>query len=241
MSKVVLFCFPYAGGSEAVFYNWKKHLSPNIDLQPIHYAGRGKRFNEKCYSNFNEAVKDICEQIIPVIKERDYAFFGHSMGGLIAYEVCVCLLEKGYKPPVHLFMSGIKPPNKIRTKKIHQLPDQEFKEELYKFNGTPLEVINNEQLMEIFIPILRADFKLIEEYVCNSEIKKLNSGITVMYGCDENMSDQEMSKWSDYTHHDTEILKYPGDHFFISEHYKEIVNKMNKTLLRRGVYYGYYE
>ncbi|MFP7226339.1 thioesterase domain-containing protein [Priestia filamentosa] len=237
MNKITLFCFPYAGGSGSIFHEWKKPLSANFDLKPIHYAGRGKRFNEPFYNNMNEAVTDICKLISSQLDDNDYIFFGHSMGGLIAYEVCRKLIENGYKPPLHMFISGIRPPDMIRMRKIHNLPDSKFRKELKKLNRTPREVFENKQLMDIFIPILRSDFKLIEKYKFESMNSKITSNITVMYGTEDNMTKEEMMRWSNFTTKKTQICKFQGGHFFINDKFFEVIDYINQKIVRGEDYY----
>ncbi|TKI77004.1 thioesterase, partial [Bacillus wiedmannii] len=99
----------------------------------------------------------------------------HSMGGLIAYELCKEIESRNLNAPVHVFLSGVKPPNFIREQKVSNLPEKEFKDVILNLNGTPKEVLNNQQLMDMFIPILRSDFKLIEEYKFSNELYKLNT------------------------------------------------------------------
>ncbi|MGM7721819.1 thioesterase II family protein [Metabacillus sp. Hm71] len=239
MRKLVLFCFPYAGGSGAIFHHWSKYLHPSIELCPIDYAGRGKRFQESFYQNMNEAIDDLFDVVHPFISKNHYSFFGHSLGGLIAYELCKKVASESCRPPEHLFLSGIKAPNQLRKKKIHHLPEKEFKEELLELNGTPLEVLNNQELMNLFIPVLRSDFKLIEEYEGDQVRAKINTSITALYGDKDNMSRNDMMKWRDFTAKDSRIICYPGGHFFIREHYKEIIKLINCTLAERGDIYEY--
>lgn len=130
MSKLVLFCFPYAGGSESIYNKWRNYLHPNIELQPIYYAGRGRRFQEGCYHDMDDVTNDIFENINRYIYKSNYSFFGHSMGGLIAYELCKKMVREGFLPPTHIFLSGIKPPNHVRRKKVHNLPEKEFKKNI---------------------------------------------------------------------------------------------------------------
>ncbi|WHZ55989.1 thioesterase II family protein [Metabacillus hrfriensis] len=237
MSKLVLFCFPYAGGSGSIFNNWRNYLHHSIELQPIHYAGRGKRFQECCYQDMNEITNDIFENITGYINKSNYSFFGHSMGGLIAYELCKKMVSEGLHSPAHIFLSGIKPPNHVREKKVHNLPEKEFKEKIGKLNGTPKEILNNQELMDIYLPILRSDFKLIEEYEFSREGYKLNTSITAMYGKQDDITEEDMKKWTDFTSKDSQVRGYPGGHFFINENYIDIIDLINLTLVGRGGFY----
>lgn len=109
---------------------------------------------------------------------------------------------------------------------------------IFELNGTPKEVLNNLQLMDIFLPILRSDFKLIEEYKFSKEGYKLNTSITALYGEQDDITKEDMKKWTDFTTKDSRVLGYPGGHFFINENYINIIDLINRTLIRSGGYYG---
>src|ERR1700738_4611092 len=111
---MILFCLPYAGGSEVIYYKWKKYLHPSIQLIPIQLKGRGKRFSEIFYENIEEAVDDIFENVKDKIVDDDYAIYGHSMGSLLAYELYYKISKLNLKKPKHIFFSGYKAPSIIR-------------------------------------------------------------------------------------------------------------------------------
>ena len=139
MSGIKLFCLPYAGSSAMLYMKWKKLFEPWIELSPVECAGRGKRFSAPLYQTFEEAVDDVFPLISKEIDETPYAIFGHSLGGLIAYELCHKLSELSYPNPQHVFFSGIQAPQHVneKGKSIHQLMEAEFKTEILKLEGTP--------------------------------------------------------------------------------------------------------
>ena len=103
MNRIRLFCFPYAGGSSEIFLRWKKYLDQNIELNPIELSGRGHRCNELFYDDFESVIEDVYKIIKYSLSDVPYAFLGHSMGSLIAYELCYKLIEFGDEPPIHIF------------------------------------------------------------------------------------------------------------------------------------------
>ncbi|MBW7453178.1 thioesterase II family protein [Paenibacillus sepulcri] len=230
MNNMLLFCFPYAGGSESIYYPWRKHLLPGIELLPIPYAGRGTRFRDTCYKNMDDALCDLFEYVKKYISGTKYSFFGHSMGGLIAYELCRKLEGEGVHPPKHVFVSGVRAPNRIRSHHLHQLPEEEFKKKLDELNGTPKEVLHNRQLMEIFLPILRSDFRLIEEYAFMPDNARLNANITALYGKGDDIVYEDMIHWKDFTKEQFGLQGYPGGHFFINDNDFDILHLINETL-----------
>lgn len=230
--KKILFCFSYAGGSAAVYNKFNQYLDKNIKMIPIEYAGRGKRINEEFYSNISCAIDDIYKEVIQYIYEYEFAFFGHSMGTVIAYEVSKRVKEKCGREPVHIFVSGRYPPhiNKIENH-LHILPDDKFKDEILKVGGTQNEVFENKELAQLFIPILRADYRLIELYKCNDDITKFNAGITVFSGKDDKIvGKNEMFEWQKYSDYLIDVHEFDGGHFFINNYTKEIVEIINSTL-----------
>jgi surfactin synthase thioesterase subunit len=110
MAKTILFCIPYAGASARTYLGWKKWLSPNLDLHPIELAGRGLRLGESFYQNINEAVEDIYCNISALLLDHKVAFFGHSMGTILLYELLWKMKCAGMREPEHVFFSGRFPP-----------------------------------------------------------------------------------------------------------------------------------
>ncbi|GMQ55835.1 hypothetical protein AN1V17_02270 [Vallitalea sediminicola] len=152
---MILFCLPYAGGTEFIYYKWKKYLNSSIKLEPIEIKGRGKRFYEDFYQNIDEVVEDIFKNIKDKIVNEEYAIYGHSMGSILAYELYYKISNENIKRPKHIFFSGCKSPSIPRKKKqIYLLTDDEFIEELVNLSGTPKELADNEELLQLFLPTI---------------------------------------------------------------------------------------
>ncbi|ACL75052.1 thioesterase II family protein [Ruminiclostridium cellulolyticum] len=233
-NTINLFCFPYAGGSSSVFSKLKRYADKNIKVVPVELAGRGQRIGEPFYKNMNEAINDIYDKISSFTYEQPFAFFGHSMGSSMVFELSHKILQNQKKEPIHLFISGRCPPiNHKDDKKIHGLPDNKFIEEVYELGGTPKEVFENMELRRVFLPILRADYKLVEEYQYFEKANKLSCDISVFNGKDDRMTNLDgMKGWGDYTSGKTNIFEFDGGHFFLHNQMKEIMDIMNKTLHR---------
>lgn len=224
MAKLKLFLLPYAGGSTAVYYRWAKYFGDDIEIFPVELSGRGKRFDERLYENFNSIVDDITGMVIKQIQDSKYAIFGHSMGSLLTFGVCKKLIGEGYEEPVHVFVSGRYPPHVKNERKIYHLPDQEFIDEIIKLGGSDKALFENKELLAIFLPILRADYKIIETYDYQEDEFKLNCGITAFHGKnDPNVSFESMLEWRSYTKKPFSIYQYEGDHFFINKFTEEII------------------
>lgn len=227
-----LFCFPYAGGSSVIFNQWKNCIRSDIEIRAIELAGRGKRIHETHYSDFNEVIEDVFSIIIDEIKSDDYVFFGHSMGAKIAYELSHRILEKGYKGPEHIFFSGRGAPyiKGKDEKEYHKLPDEEFKKEIIKLGGTPKEFFEHSELLEVFLPLLKNDFRMAERDIVGKEIILLPCNITVFLGKEEELTPEQIDSWKNYTSENCTIHYFNGGHFFINEKVEEVIGKINNTI-----------
>ncbi|MBC2578803.1 thioesterase II family protein [Clostridium sp. DJ247] len=230
MKKVKLFCIPHAGGSAAVYSKWKKYINPSIEICPIELAGRGKRFNENLYNNINEIVEDIYE-IIKNNLQTDYAFFGHSMGSLIAYELTYHIMKLKNKSPKHIFFSGKKAPHIMyKNRLIHTLSDIEFKNRILEFSGTPKEVFENRDMLNIFAPILRADLGIFETYKYVEKHCKLDCNITIINGKNDDLTINDISGWKQHTSKSCSIYLFNGGHFYLNENLEALISIINTTL-----------
>ncbi len=228
-----LFCFPYAGGSSAIFSRWNPFIDSRIEIKPIELAGRGKRINEAYYNSFNEVIDDVLSIIINEIDDNvDYAFFGHSMGAKISYELTQKILRKGLPGPKHIFFSGRGAPYVLDEdeKQYHNLPDDEFKKEIINLGGTPKEFFEHPELLEVFLPLLKSDFKLAERDEIDKEIIPLPCDITLFLGKEEEITPLQVTGWKNYTSGNCSINYYNGGHFFINEKVEEIVGEINNTI-----------
>ena len=230
MSNIKLFCIPHAGGSAAFYSKWKDYINPSIEICPIELAGRGKRFKEDFYDNIDEAVEDVYD-IIKNDLDNNYAFFGHSMGSLIAYELSHYIMKLKNKPPKHIFFSGRKAPNIIyENNSIHKLPGEELKRKVFEFSGTPKEVLDNSHMSNIFLKILRADFKICELYKYVKRDFKLDCNITILNGNKDDIKINHIASWKQYTSKECYIYFFKGGHFYINDNIKSLAYIINSTL-----------
>ncbi|EJQ37425.1 hypothetical protein IEE_05211 [Bacillus cereus BAG5X1-1] len=228
---MILFCLPYAGGSEASFYQWNDHLSKSIKLHSIPLKGRGSRFNEDFYESLEDAVDDIFDNIKDKIGENDYAIYGHSMGSLLAYELYYKIKEMGHNIPKHIFFSGHRAPNRERKKDISfTLPDEDFKNKIIELGGTPEELISNQELFELFLPILKSDFKIVETYKYKERMDKIECDISVLNGKNDSISLEEVLDWKNHTNGNFRTYYFEGNHFYINHNMEEIMSILNNTL-----------
>lgn len=162
-------------------------------------------------------VEALSEAIVPLL-DRPFAFFGHSMGGIVIFELAQ-LLQRSHLPrPEALFVSGCAAPHLLRSEPAtHALPDQEFIDALRKLNGMPAELLNLPEAMELFLPSLRADFETIERYQFAPGGLPLNCRILAFGGLDDtHITSDQLKGWGVHTDSGFRSQYFPGDHFFLN-------------------------
>lgn len=233
MQKIInLYCIPYAGGNSTVYYSWKKLVEPYINIIPLELSGRGTRSSEPFYHNFNEATCDLFRKIKDNIEKEPYALFGHSMGSTLAYELTQKIISSGLSRPVHVFFSGRKPPqNNKDYKKISNESIENFKKEILDLGGTPPEIFDNPLLEKIFLPILKADYRILEEYRYDAKTDRLPIDISIFFGDkDIHTPIDGIKDWNKYTSCNCKFYCIEGGHFFINKNAAAVVNHINRIL-----------
>jgi len=235
MRKIRLFCIPYAGGSATVYNSWSDHLDRSIQLVPVEPAGRGKRIHEPFYQSVEEAAEDIVRIIKHQLFDAPFAFYGHSMGGAIVYRAVQRLKEKNYPLPVHVFFSGRGAPHVKRKDKepYHTLSEPEFRQKVLDLGGTPQEFFQHPQLLEILMPLLRADFKISWLFGQHfNDVIPMDCDISILTGKEEDLNQEQIDQWTLHTNGNCRFYSFEGGHFFINdpEEKKKIFSLLNRTL-----------
>ena len=244
MSKIKLFCFPYAGGSGAIYSSWKHALySTNVEPIPVELAGRGTRIREPLYRSLEEAVEDLYQIIGKDITDGPYALFGHSLGGLLVYELARKIESLGVRRPVHLFFSGRGAPCVPRVKKNYHLMEEEvFRKSVIDLGGTAPEIFDHPELLEVFLPVLRNDFKLAETEPEDNGQTAFECDITVFLGKEDKWINEERAiGWTRNTKGVCSIHYFNGGHFFLHDEMAGIYNLIGSTLAREKVVKPYFQ
>jgi len=209
-----LFCFPYAGGSSLIYRKWTDSLPPSVEVCPIELPGRGMQMHLSPYNRLEPLVNAISDTIQPYL-DQPFAFFGHSMGALVSFELARLLRKQYGISPSHLFVSGRHAPQILDTDPpIHALPESAFKEELRQLNGTPSAVLESTELMQLLLPMLRADFAVLETYVYHAA-PPLECNITAFGGLQDVINRSHLLPWREQTTASFSLQLLPGDHFFV--------------------------
>ncbi|QOQ54192.1 thioesterase II family protein [Bacillus amyloliquefaciens] len=229
---IKLFCIPHAGGLSSIYSEWNNSVGPEIELIPVELAGRGSRFSEKCYKTINQAVDDITEFVLKKHNNKCYAIYGHSMGAYISYEVILKLMKLTDNLPQHLFVSGKGAPHLTKESFISNLPDKQMIQWLNKLGGIPNDLIENYELMKLFLPMIRNDYKLIENYSNKIKKKLSNVTLTVLTGkFDDSLTIREVEGWKEYSEKRVDIYQINGGHFFINESDTEVISIVRDKLI----------
>ena len=236
-AQLRLFCFPYAGGSASIFRTWVNDLPPDVEVCPVQLPGRENRLMEPPFIRLSSLVQALAQALFPYL-DIPFAFFGHSMGALIGFELARELRRQNRRGPLHLFVSGHRAPQTPPLRPpIHQLAEAAFKEKLYDLHGTPQEVLQSAELMQLLLPLLRADFAVSETYIYSPETP-LNCSISAFGGLqDKEVSYQDLEKWQDQTYRSFTLRKLPGNHFFVHSARELLLQGVFKdlTMLTHGL------
>jgi medium-chain acyl-[acyl-carrier-protein] hydrolase len=231
-AELRLLCFPYAGAGPNVFRRWARLLPPSVEVCAVALPGRGFRLDERP----RDRLGPLADELVGVLLElpaKPFAFFGHSFGGLLCYEVTRRLHRLGAPLPAELFVSACPAPHLTPPDQdVHSLPDQAFKARLGELGGTPAPVLECPQLMDLLLPVLRADLTAFETHA-HEPGPPLPVRMTVLGGARDRLVDEgALDGWRRYTCDRFAVRVFPGDHFFLHSDEEAVVATVAATLGR---------
>ncbi|MET0383373.1 MAG: alpha/beta fold hydrolase [Burkholderiaceae bacterium] len=226
--KVRLLCIPYSGADAHAFASWKVYMPPEVELVAVHLPGRGKRLGEPR----DAALEDIADSIagtLQAMQPLPTVMFGHSLGGLLCYETAR-RVEAAFAPGLlrHAFFSGCRSP----AYHVDKLPadaddllDESIRRRIRRYKGTPSAVLDDPEALELFLPLLRDDFRMIERYRPVSPAP-LKAPATVFVGTEESITDEEVAQWASFTEGGFSSRRIVGGHFFIKSNRTVVVRRL---------------
>lgn len=223
-----LFCLPYAGGNATIFREWASRLPEFVDVIPLHPPGRGSRFHEPLLWQMDEIVEQVTAAIAPLL-DKPYILFGHSMGASVAYEVARSIAKQIMPAPKCLIVAGRKAPHLPKKRTIHHLPDEQFLDEIIRMDGTPEVLMEHPEIIDLILPVLRADFTAIETYQSKPD-PPLNCRIVALDGSEESGSEEAVESWRGYTTDSFRREIVPGGHFFLRGDARRMFEIINEEL-----------
>ncbi len=232
-ARLRLFCFPYAGGGASTFRTWADDLPADIEVCPVQLPGRENRVREQLFTQLLPLVETLASALRPSLN-TPFAFFGHSMGALISFELARQLRRQGAPEPIHLFVSSRPAPQLPDLEPIHQLPEAAFVTELWsRYNGLPEVLLHNSELMKLFLPVLQADFAIFETYVYTTEAS-LDCPISAFGGLqDSTVSQEDLLAWRHQTCKSFTLQMFSGDHFFLQDARTLLLQTVGEELMQQ--------
>ncbi len=226
-----LFCLPYAGGGASAYHAWGRLLPPTIELCAVQPPGREARVREAPYTSFDEAVAGLGEALCPLL-DRPYVLFGHSLGALLAFELARWLRRRGEPQPQQLFVSSRRPPQLPEPyPPVADLPDAEFTAKIQeRYGGIPQVILQEPELMRMFLPILRADFKVLESYRYSVE-PPLACALAVFGGSEDAIATPSaLGQWQQHTAAAFSTRQFAGGHFYLQTLRADVVTAIADSL-----------
>lgn len=230
-ARLRLFCFPYAGVGASVYAQWAKLIPADVELHALQLPGRETRWREPAYRQFPPLIKALSEAIKPYL-DKPFVFFGHSLGALISFETARYLRQLYGLEPVHMFVSARRSPQLPEPgPALHPLSDTAFISQIQqRYSGIPPVILQDQELMQLFLPILRADIELLESYQYSHNLP-FNFPLSVFGGWeDKQATEQELLAWRSQTRNTFTLRMFSGGHFFLQTARSELLQALTQNL-----------
>jgi pyochelin biosynthetic protein PchC len=227
---VPLFCFPHAGGAASYFHPWSASLAPGIEVLAVQYPGREDRAVEPYLTN----IADLADQIHAALGSwlpGTFAFFGHSMGAIIAFEVARRIGQgEAGRGPTHMFVSGRPGPPRHRNRDLHRAGNPALIAELRSLGATDPRLLENSEVLELILPTMRADYTASETYRFEPG-PPLSCDITAMIGDRDSLNTiEDATAWSAHTTGAFGLRVYPGGHFYLDDCRAQVLKVISSSL-----------
>lgn len=214
--SVRLFCLPFAGGSAAAYAPWQGAIDPRFEVIPVQLPGHGGRIREAPLQTMTAMATALADAMAPRL-DRPYAVFGHSMGALLGFETLRRLRSQGAPAPVALCVSARRAPQlPAKRPPLHLLSDAQLIDELRRLNGTPDVVLRDQELLDLLLPVIRADLRAVETHVYRAATL-FDFPIHAFGGERDSITEEDLRAWSLQTTAKSTVTLFPGDHFYLND------------------------
>jgi surfactin synthase thioesterase subunit len=228
VNEMNLWMFSFGGGNETSFSRFEEYLPEHIKLRTFSLPGKGARIKEPQLRNLYLIVDEHFDQIRESLN-TPFAFYGHSMGTYVAHLLIQRLRDEGLPLPLHAFLTSKVAPSLNKDLKRSLLDDNTFISRLKTLKGMPDFILNNEDMLRIFLPIIRNDFYAIDTYRYRKALP-YPVDLSVFCGSEEAVDDSTLSAWQEETSGNFHFKRYEGAHFWIFNHLPELCTYISQTL-----------
>ena len=227
-ARLRVFCFPFAGGGASVYNGWGAALPAGVELVSVQLPGRERRIMEKPFRQI-PSLLDALEPVLAPLLDKPFVFFGYSMGTRVALALTQRWQSRGAPLPLGMVVAAAGAPHRARESR-DELDDAAFIELLRKYEGTPAEVFAHKELLEMVMPMLRADFSIADSVLPALPVR---CPITAFGShTDSHVPMPELERWSELTTSDFRSRHFPGTHFFLRTAREQLLAALREELVR---------
>lgn len=228
-APVRLVCLPHAGGSAPFYLPVARGLAPGADVLAVQYPGRLDRRAEPFVDDLHVLARQVTESLLPWL-DRPVLFLGHSMGAVLAFEVCRRLEQEHGVRPAHLFASGRRAPSQRRAEALHLADDATLVAEMRGLDGTDDALLASDEIVRMILPAIRNDYRAVETYRY-VDGPALSCPVTVLLGDrDPKVTRPEAEAWRQHTTGPVDLHVFPGGHFFLTAHVPAVLDLVRDRL-----------
>jgi surfactin synthase thioesterase subunit len=225
--RLRLFCFPYAGGNNSIYKDWEKNLDKSVSLVTVHLKGRMERMGEVAVNDMQTLVKELYAEIRPYLNEP-FAFFGHSLGGLIAFALLKHIEKETGKTAECIIVSASRAPHIYAENKIGDYSDENLTKKIKAYGNTPDYVLESKELMEMILPTLRADYQVLDSYDSCVGEALISQG--VIFNCEDDVNKEVSLQWQSCFKKECFYVSFEEGHFFINTQSDKVISEVNRVL-----------
>ncbi|MCY1078994.1 thioesterase II family protein [Archangium lansingense] len=232
-ARVRLFCLPHAGGGASLFRTWAPLVAPEVEVLPIQLPGRENRLREAPFTELPPLVERLVD-VVRAWQDKPFALFGHSMGALLSFELARALRRHGLPGPTHLFLASYTAPQLLAQTppkpRTHEA-DPEVVRAILTARGIPETM--GEELKQLVLPSLMADTAICESYQYVEEVP-LECPVFAFRGSEDYVQEHHLDAWRELTRGPFTARAFLGDHFFLRDTPRGLLQALRKTLASAG-------
>ena len=229
-AQIRLLTIPFAGAGSIVFRPWKDLVPHEIELCAVEFPGRWRRADQPLKRRISDLAEGLYASVNAGLEDKPWALFGHSLGALVGFEFLRLVRKRQSHLPVHFFASGRRAPHletEADARDLYKLDDSALVEAIdQRYGGMDPRIKANQDLLDLLIPILRADFEAFGTY-CHQTDDPLPVPITTFGGSEDPvLPEGSLDAWQRHTSKDFRVLWHPGDHFFFQKQPQPLIKQI---------------